>query len=33
MHFEVGDGFSEMKKNMHDIDYKIVEKEDPKMLK
>jgi hypothetical protein len=32
MDFEVGDGFSEMKKNMHDIDYKVVEKEEAKKL-
>lgn len=31
--FEVGDGFTEMKKNVREVDYEIVEKEENKKLK
>ncbi|MBT3283010.1 hypothetical protein HN375_02540 [bacterium] len=30
--FEVGDGFSEMKKGVRDVDYKVIDKEEVKKL-
>lgn len=33
INFEMGDGFSEIKKNIRDVDYKIVDKEEAKAIK